>query len=104
MAVSALPHLADGGEQPSDLPGQRPGQHHAQHQHHHGDDGGQAQQVFLEALQQRRLLRVVFVGVHRTDDLVLIQHRRGRPAAEGTALIAAREGVIAQQRLDDLRV
>ena len=104
VAVGPLPHLADGGEQPPDLAGQCPGQHHAQRQHHHGDHSRQPQQVFLKALEQRRLLRVVFVGVHGADDLVLIQHRRRRPAAEGAPLIAARKGVMAQQRLDSLRV
>ena len=43
VAVSALPHLPDGGEQLADLPGQRPGQQAAETQHHHRDAGGEPQ-------------------------------------------------------------
>ena len=37
-------------------------------------------------------------------DLVLVQHRRGRPAAEGPVPVAAGEHVVPQQGLDDLCV
>ena len=61
-------------------------------------------QIGLEALQQGCLLCVVFIGVHRADDLVLVQHRRGGAGPEGPAAEVAAEGVIAQQSLDDLRI
>ena len=104
VAVRALPHLADGGQELPDLLRQRHGQHQAQCQYHHADHSGQFQQVFLEAFQQRRLLRIVFIGVHRTNDLILIQYRRGRPAAESAIMISAGKRVVAHQGLDDLRV
>ena len=104
VAVGALPHLADGREQLADLAGQRPGQPSAQAHHHHGDDAGQAQKIGAEPLQQRSLLRVVFIGVYRADDLALVQYRRGGPAAERRVLIPAGEGVVAQQGLHHLRI
>lgn len=78
VAVGALPHLADRRQQPPDLFGQRLGQKQAQHQHHPADDGGQLQKVFLQPQQQLRLPGVVFIGIHRADDLIAVQHRRGR--------------------------
>ena len=104
VAVRALPHLADGGEQQADLLCQRLGQHQAQPQHHHADDAAEPQQVPLQSLQQCRLFRVVLISIHRADDLVLIQHRGGRPAAERTVFENAGKGVVAHQGLDDLRV
>ena len=104
MAVSPLPDLPDGILQKADFPGQRPGEHQAQNQHHHADDGGEPQQVPLEALQQGGLLRIVLIGVHRPDDLVLVQHRPGRPAAESPPPVGAGVGVIPQEGLDKFRI
>ena len=104
MTVGPLPHLPDGGEQLADLPGQSPGQQAAEAEGRHPQAGGQAQQIALEPLQQGGLLRVVLIGVHGADDLVLIQHRRGGPAAEGPVPVAAGGHVVAQQGLDDLCV
>ena len=104
VAVSALPHLADGHQQLPQLPRQGLGEPEAQKQHRDPHHGGEPQEVALEPLQQRRLLRVVLVGVHRADDLVLIEYRGGCPAAESTVPVAAAEGVVAQKGLNDLRI
>ena len=104
VTVRALPHLADGGEELPDLPRQHPGEHHAQHQHRHADHCGKPQEIGLQPLQQRRLLRIVFIGIDRSDHLALIEHRRRGPAAECPILIGAGKDVAAQQRLNDLRV
>ena len=58
----------------------------------------------MQSFQQRRLLCVIFVGVHRADDPVLIQHRRGRAAAEGPVPVGAGKGVISLQCLHDLGI
>ena len=104
VAVSSRPHLADGCEQKSDLSCQRLGEHQAQRRHHQGNDGGEAQEIPLESRQQGGLLRVVFIGVHRADDLVAVQHRRRGPAAEGSPAVGTGKGVVSQQSLDNLRV
>ena len=104
VLVGALPHLTDGGEQRADLPRQHPGKQHAQQHHRQRNADRKPHQIRLQPLQQRRLLCVIFIGVHRADDAVLIQHRRGRPAAERSVPVGAGKGVIALQRLHDLRI
>ena len=104
VLISALPHFADAGQQQANLPRQHPGKNKAQHHHAQRNDAGELQQVALQALQQGRLLRVVFIGIDRADDPVLIQHRGGRPAAEGSVPVSAGKGVVALQRLNDLGV
>ena len=102
--VSTLPHLADAGEQGADLAGQHPGEDKAQQHHRRRDTGGQLQEVALQPLQQLRLFGIVFIGVDGADDPVLIQHRRGRPAAESAVPVGAGKGVVALQRLHNLRI
>ena len=80
MAVGPLPDLTDGLEQLPDLPGEGPGQQSAEGNHQNADQQGNAGQVGLEALQQLRLLGVVFIGVHRADDAVTVYHRGSAPA------------------------
>ena len=80
MAVGPLPDLTDGLEQLPDLPGEGPGQQSAEGNHQNADQQGDAGQVGLEALQQLRLLGVVFIGVHRADDAVAVYHRGSAPA------------------------
>ncbi len=104
VAVGSLPHLADGGEEQADLMGQGLGENQAQHQHQPPRHGGEAQQRVLKPQEQGGLLRVVLIGVDRADHLVLIHDGRGGPAAEGPLPEGAAKRVIAQQRLDDLRV
>ena len=104
MLVGAGPDLADGRQQGTDLPGQHPGEQDTQQYHRRRNTGGQLQEVALQSFQQRRLLCVIFVGVHRADDPVLIQHRRGRAAAEGTVPVGAGKGVISLQCLHDLGI
>ena len=104
MAVRPGPHLADRGQQPSNLLGQRPGEDDAQPGYHHGNNSGKAQQVPLESLQQSRLLGVILVGAYRADDLIAVQHRRRRPAVEGPTAVGRVVGVVAQQGLDHLGV
>ena len=104
MLVGAGPDLADGRQQGADLPGQHPGEQDAQQHHRRRDTGGQLQEVALQSFQQCRLLCVIFVGVHRADDPVLIQHRRGRAAAEGPVPVGAGKGVISLQCLHDLGI
>ena len=104
VAVRPRPHLADGGQKKADLSRQYFGEKQAQHRHHQSDDGGEAQEIPLKARQQGGLLRVVLIDVHRADDLIAVQHRGGRPAAESPSAVGAGEGVVPQQGLDDLRV
>ena len=104
MAVRALADAADGLQQAADLPRQHAGEGDAQPRHQQRDHHGDGQQIALKALQQRRLLRVVVVGVHRTHRLVVVHHRRGHTAEERLAVVLAVERVAAPQRRDDHRV
>ena len=101
MAVRALANVADGLQKAADLPRQHAGEHDAQARHQQCDHHGDGQQVAAEALQQRRLLRVVVVGVHRAHRLAVVHHRRGHTAEERLAVIAAVEGVAALQGRGD---
>ena len=104
MTVGALPDLTDRGQQQGDLPGQSAGQHTAETQHCCADDGRQPQEVGLQSFQQSALKRVVLIGIHRADDLILVQYRRGGPGAERPAAVTARKGIIAPKGLNDLCV
>ena len=104
VAVGALPHLADSGQQIGDLGRQDPAQQHGKTQHRQRDENGDLHQVGLEAFENIRLLGVVLIRIHRAHDLVVIHHRRGHAAEERGGVIVAVEGVVALQRLYDLGV
>ena len=104
VAVRALPHLADGRQQVGDLGRQHPAQQDGQTDDAQGDHRRDLHQVGLEALQNIRLLGVVFIGIHRAHDLVVIHHRRGHAAEERRGIVVAVKGIIALQGLDDLRI
>ena len=103
-AVGPLPNAADRLHQLADLPGQGPGQHHRQRQHQQRHHDGHIPQIGLKAPQKRRLLRVIFIGVDRADNLILIEHRRRRPAAEGVVFIGAVKNIVAAERLDNFGI
>ena len=104
VAVSSLPDLADGLEQVPDLPGEGTGQQGAEGYHQDADEQGDTRQVRLKALEQLRLLCVVFIGVYRADDAVAVYHRGRPPAQKGMAVVPAVKGIVAVQGLDDLRI
>ena len=104
VAVRTLADAADGLQQAADLPRQHAGEGDAQSRHQQRDHHGDAQQVALKALQQRRLLRVVVVGVHRAHRLVVVHHRRGHTAEECLAVVLTVKCIAALQRRDDHRV
>ena len=63
---------------------------------------GDVPQVGLDGQQQRRLLRVVFIEVHRAQRHAPVHHRHRRPAAEGPLPVLRPEHVPAVQRRRDL--
>ena len=98
MAVLALPHVADGGEQPHGVAGEGFGQQHHQHQRHQADDDGDVAQVGLDGAQHPGLLAVVFVEVHRPQRHAVVEDGHRRPGADGPLPVFGAGHVLPPQR------
>ena len=104
LSVVALPHLPDGSGEQAEAACQDFGEYQAEQRDKQQHGGGDAQQRALQILQQRRLLRVIFIGINRADGLAAVDHGGGAAAAEGRAVKHGVKHVVALKRLHDFRV
>ena len=82
VAVGTLAHLAHGLVQHAEAPRQHAREQQADAAGKHQHDRRDGQKIPLQGKQQLRLLGVIFIGVHRADDLAVVYDRRGRAAFE----------------------
>ena len=102
VVVLALPHRADTTQQSGGIAGESLGQNEGSHQSHHTDHHGDVPQGGLDGQQHLRLLRVVFIEVHRPQGDTTVHRGDGHTGAERPLPILGPAHVLPPQGLDHL--